>query len=36
MEGDAFGSLKKELEKAQGEIESLEEQLSAKKGKSYW
>ena len=35
-EGDAFSNLKKDLENARGKIESLEELLSTKKGKSYW
>jgi len=36
VEGDAFGQLKKELERLQAEKESLVEQLSAKQGRSYW
>ncbi|CAI2201417.1 16772_t:CDS:2, partial [Funneliformis geosporum] len=34
--GDAFVNLKGELAKSQQAILSLEEQLSAKQGKSYW
>jgi DNA repair exonuclease SbcCD ATPase subunit len=36
VEGDAFGVLKKDLEKAQDKIEELQEQLNAKQPKSYW
>jgi hypothetical protein len=36
VEGDAFGVLKRELELSQKQIEELTEQLSAKKGRSYW
>jgi predicted RNase H-like nuclease (RuvC/YqgF family) len=35
-EGDAFSELKRELENAQAQVASLQEELSAKQGKSYW